>query len=314
MPSEFIYADTSIWNRLCKQNVEPAALTSVLRADNAELVLGESVLTELARAFESQKPAVRSHASQLFSYMQGYLQMGIPVSKPNWALLIEEALHLTGDGPIPSPFVDEYPPLLKRVNQLATGGFDTDVQDFTQGRKRIAENDRFGLGLFVRNYPELSNEMRHVTRPDLAKWITQQTTKPRGVFILAAYLGCQFPENKPHELHWAAGRLLLEKRYRVSRALTSDALYFQWRGANFGSVPKDFSEDTYHVVNSSYCNFFVTEDAGQATHAPYSSNQCRPLLYDGDDSLLEWLPSSIATERQRFESSLIYTPDSALSF
>jgi len=146
----FIYADTSIWNRLCRQNVEPAALTSALRAENAELVLGESVLIELARAFESQKPAVRTHASQLFSYMQGYLQMGIPVSKPNWALLIEEALHLTGDGPTPSPFVDECPPLLKRVNQLATRGFDTDVQDFTQGRKRIAEKDRFGLGLFVR--------------------------------------------------------------------------------------------------------------------------------------------------------------------
>jgi len=108
MPSEFIYADTSIWNRLCKQNVEPAALTSVLRAQNAVLVLGENVLTELARAFESQKPVVRSHASQLFSYMQGYLQMGILVSKPNWALLIEEALHITGDAPTPSPFVDEY--------------------------------------------------------------------------------------------------------------------------------------------------------------------------------------------------------------
>jgi len=146
-----------------------------------------------------------------------------------------------------------------------------------------------------------------VTRAYLARWIRQQTTKPRGVFILAAYLGCQFPKNSPNELHWAAERLLLERRYRVSRALTSDALYFQWRGANFGSVPKDFSEDTYHVVNSSYCDFFVTEDAGQATHAPYSSNQCRPLLYDADDTLLEWLPGSIAAERQSFESNFIHT-------
>jgi hypothetical protein len=294
MSSKFIYPDTSIWNRLCKENADPHALTSTLRAKNSVLVLGENVLIELARAFESQKAAVRIQARQLFSYMQGYLRMGIPVLKPNWAVMIEEALHLTGDGPEPTPFVDDYPQLLNRVNELADGAFGTDVQNFTKDRKRLVEQDRSGLPLFVKTHPALSNEMREVAREDLPSWLAQQSTKPRGAVILAVYLGSQFPENRPVELLRVAERLLLDERYKVSRALTTDALYFQWRGANYGSVPKDFNEDMYHAVNASYCDFFVTDDVDQATHAAYASNQFRPLLCDTEAPLLEWLPLRVA--------------------
>ena len=47
----YVYADTSIWNRLYDQNTEPEALSLALAERDAGFALGFNVLYEIAKQF-----------------------------------------------------------------------------------------------------------------------------------------------------------------------------------------------------------------------------------------------------------------------
>lgn len=83
-----VYPDTSAWNCLCNQTVEPHALVEALAACGATLVLGFNVMYEMAKLFHRGR-------RELMTYMKGYLALRVPIVQENWALLIEEALDVT---------------------------------------------------------------------------------------------------------------------------------------------------------------------------------------------------------------------------
>jgi predicted nucleic acid-binding protein len=52
-----IYPDTNIWNRMCKQDEDPAAQAlQTLSAKGATLVLSPHTIYELARTFTGSRP------------------------------------------------------------------------------------------------------------------------------------------------------------------------------------------------------------------------------------------------------------------
>jgi predicted nucleic acid-binding protein len=76
-----IYPDTNIWNRLWKQDEDPAKVLQALSAMGATLVLSSHTIYELARTFSGSKPNSKEQAVKLFSYIKEFLDAGIPCSK-----------------------------------------------------------------------------------------------------------------------------------------------------------------------------------------------------------------------------------------
>jgi len=91
-----IYADTSIWNRLCDEKADPHMLLSELAKRNAVPVFGFNVLYEIAKLFFSGTPEDARRGRKLMDYVKQYLVLQVPIFKENPSLLIEEAMHVTG--------------------------------------------------------------------------------------------------------------------------------------------------------------------------------------------------------------------------
>jgi len=56
--------DTMLWNELCDQNVNAAALISALSAQGKVLVLGAEAMYEMAKTFKSN-PIVENNSSRI---------------------------------------------------------------------------------------------------------------------------------------------------------------------------------------------------------------------------------------------------------
>ena len=96
--SRLIYGDTSMWNRLHDQRVPAGDLLARLAEFNSTLVIGDHAVHELAKTFRSSRTGAGDRAAALCGYLREYVDLGAPLIKPNWALLIEEAMHIVGDG------------------------------------------------------------------------------------------------------------------------------------------------------------------------------------------------------------------------
>jgi hypothetical protein len=77
---------------------------------------------------------------------------------------------------------------------------------------------------------------------------------------------------------------------RVAKGIVRADLYFNWRCANRGSNPKDLVDDLYHILNSSYCSFYVTAEPKQAEYASLILSQwTRVAIYDDHTPIDGWL-------------------------
>jgi len=70
-----IYLDTMLWNELCDQNVNAAALISALSAQGKVLVLGAEAMYEMAKTFKSNP----TRGKQLFAYLKTFTDQGFSV-------------------------------------------------------------------------------------------------------------------------------------------------------------------------------------------------------------------------------------------
>lgn len=295
--ARLIYADTSIWNRLCDQEVNGEALLSSLEAQDARLVLGENVLSEMVKTFQKSDSCSANRGRELFSYVKSLLSYGVPLLKPTRAILIGEASHVSKQGPEVVPFASDCVQLFRQVDKLSDGGFDSRARRLVLELSGAAHNDRVAARAHLRASPKLTSMLRQVSSQKLPRWIARQATGPRGREVLAGHLHAEFPSNTLSELSYTAKKLLASRRYRVSHALVRSDLYVNWRCANRGSLRSDIPDDIYHVVNASYCDILVTTDQDQASYVGHALYNAEVLVYDGTAPLLKWLLESTRHSR-----------------
>jgi len=75
MTMEFVYPDTSAWNCLCHQGVEPSELMALLATCDASLALGLNVMYEMGKLFvkASPMPTYSHRFCSLFSTLLNHL-------------------------------------------------------------------------------------------------------------------------------------------------------------------------------------------------------------------------------------------------
>src|SRR5437879_5820503 len=116
----YLYADTSIWNRLCDQDADPNELFSALALRDIGFAIGFNVLYEMAKPFFTGTEHATERGRKLLGYMKHYLSLQVPIVKENWLLLVEEALDVTGTAPMKSCFRNssQYEGVIKEIDRL----------------------------------------------------------------------------------------------------------------------------------------------------------------------------------------------------
>ena len=83
----YIYLDTNLWNALCDQKVDPKTLVTALALKSSTIVFGSHNVFELAKTFMPATQQSTTRGRQLFSYVAGFLELGIPIVRENMELL-----------------------------------------------------------------------------------------------------------------------------------------------------------------------------------------------------------------------------------
>jgi hypothetical protein len=96
----------------------------------------------------------------------------------------------------------------------------------------------------------------------------------------------------PRELEEYAAVLLAQSK-RFAKGVVRSDLYYNWRCANRGSVPKDLIDDMYHVLNAVYCDVYATREEGQAEYAQLIlSPKTKVAIYAGG-RIDRWIESPV---------------------
>jgi hypothetical protein len=295
MRRQLVYAETSIWNELCNQATDPRILSSILSRQGEQLVLGMNVFFEMAKTFGLTGEESLKRASQLFSYLKGWMDDDFPIVRQTPEILAEEAMHSQGDSISVRVFLGTYErrSLTEEIGRLASGNFDSPRQGFIASRKAIAKRARDEMRADFRAKPDVQSRLRKIPVARLDGWLTEEARSERGMTFLAGHLAGVLPENMFPNLDVIAGDLLASGEYRVSHALVRNGIYLNWRLAHRGSVPTSSFDDAYHVVNASYCSKFLTTDRDQAEQASHSLPGVRVHYYDEKKPLQAWLSDNV---------------------
>jgi hypothetical protein len=288
-----VYADTSIWNCLCDQKTDPAALCSTLAVRDAGIVLGFNVLYEMAKRFSAGTEDARKRGQKLFTCMRSYLDRRIPIVKENWALLIEEALHVT-EGKRIEPYRgdSDYQMAIEEVNKLCEGNFEGETAKFIENRKSAARDSRTTMQERLETRPDLIARLEAISDQALSQFLATESVGAQGQFLLQRHLSSEFPENSAYDLSIVA-KILLSFGYRASRVMTRGDLYLNWRCAKRGSIRPDLPDDVFHIVSASYCDVFVTTETDQATIARHAIEGIKAIVCDRNESISDRLMTEL---------------------
>lgn len=137
-PIRLTYVDTSVWNRLSQCADTSSAILDRLDQVNATDVVGDHAVHELAKTFRSSRPNATERAPRLCAYLAEYIDLGVPVIKQDWSLLIEETLHVNVDGEPPEIFLpDQCRPVLRgHLADLAAGRVSAQIESEMDHRTR----------------------------------------------------------------------------------------------------------------------------------------------------------------------------------
>jgi hypothetical protein len=287
----YLYAETSVWNCLCDQNADPQALSLDLAKRDVAFAVGFNVLYEIAKLFFTGKREAERRGRELFTYIKRHLTLQVPILKENWALLIEEAMDVTGDERMQSWFrdVNQYQITIQEIDKLCRGELAPEAARFFESRKSAARTSRNTMKDHLEARPDLKAILDMTKDDDLSHFLTTESMGPGGQFLLLAHLCSEFPKNSPSDLAPVARLLLQSPRYRVSRAMTRAGLYLNWRCVKRGSIRGDLPDDTFHVVSAAYCDIFVTAEADQATIACHAVDGIQAIVTNGNELISDRL-------------------------
>lgn len=291
MTTQLIYADTSLWNELCNQAVDPQMMSSSFARQGAQLVLGMNVFFEMVKTFGMDEEGVAHRGSQLFSYLKAWVHDEFPVVRQTPEILWEEAMNSLGESRSIRVFLDthEYRHLTEEIARLAAGKFDSSREGFIESRKTTAKRARDEMRNHFRAAPEIGSRLRKIRVDQLRDWLSEEARSEKGVSLLAGHLVDVLQEELFPKLRVIAENLLASDEYRVSHALVRNGIYLNWRLAHRGSVPTSSFDDAYHVVNASYCSKFLTTDKDQADQVSHSLASVHVRYYDQREPFGAWL-------------------------
>lgn len=297
MNPKLIYLDTNIWNRLADQNVNPPKLLADLGSKNANLALSGQTIYELSKTFLSPGSNALVRAQDLFRYVKQYVDAEIPCAHDNMVQLDGEVTALnTGASEVVAFYGPrEYGLLKAEVEKLSQGVCDKRAEEFISGRKQFSQSTRSGQQSHLQAKQTIADRLKAVTEKELRAWLDQEILSDSGAAMLANHL-LKMYENLPPETAMINARALLQiPPSRIAKGIVRADLYFNWRCANRGSNPKDLVDDLYHVLNSSYCSFYVTAEPKQGEYASLMLSQWTHVgIYDDQTPINAWLLQTVS--------------------
>jgi len=286
-----IYLDTNLWNLLCDRGVDAQECIALLDVKNIKLVLSTHTIYELAETFRSSKAKASERGRQLFSYIKTFVDLDVPCAKENTELLAAEmwALKLrtsTVDGFLRE---QDYELLRREVDRLAAGDFDDRADKFIKERTAFASNTRAAQVRHLEDRADIKRQLKSVGTDAIELWL-QTASNSKGIDILTFHIQRMFPEAPVIEAMEYAKALLASPVSRIAKGLVRADLYYNWRCGCHDSTPKDLIDDIYHVLNSTHCEIYATEEKGQLEYSGLLlTTRTRTVIYDGETPLEQWL-------------------------
>jgi hypothetical protein len=297
-----IYADTNLWNLLCDRGDAQKVLAS-LNANNATLVLGFHTIYELAKTFRNPTDDRIKRGKELFSYLKLFVDHDIPCSKDNAELLAAEMWALK----LRTPTVDvfhssaDFAVIKNEVALLANGILSGTASSFINERIEFASNTRANQISHLEIRDSMKQRLKEVHRDRLADWLNAETFSSAGHRNLTHQIANRFPGLPEIDLQEYATALLQSSNSRMAKGLVRADLYYNWRCANRGSNPKDLIDDMFHVLNSTYCDVYATEEQKQTEYAGLLlTPDTRVAIYDGAVPVDVWLAELTSKACQPF--------------
>jgi hypothetical protein len=298
MTKRLIYLDTSIWNVLAEQAADAASAYKPFSERGVEITLGLNAYFEMLKSFYGKRPDALSRGRKLFGCVDQYLGSGVRFVKTWEELLIQESKKILGIAASTDPFCAEgwQHMLRSAARDLASGDPHLGTRELMLKRDAHSDAVRNLASQNISCQAEMMSDLRSVHRSDLGDFLDQQIQGSSGRQLLAKYLSQIFPmfkEQFPIAADELAVRLLESKSNRVAHAIVRSDIYQNWRaaGRESGAVRPSVPDDSYHVVNASYCDMFITEDQdGQADAASHALAGVRALVYrDRQIPFFNWL-------------------------
>lgn len=296
MPLRLIYADTTVWNAFCDQDLDAEALTHGLASGQARLVLGTNAVYEMAKTFQGTRAGAAERGERLFKYLRRHVKLNIPLLRQTDELLRAEARYVTGLSQEVGLFYDraDYEKLDSEVSKLSQGLFDSRAARFIPERQADAKRSREALYAHIEERPYLKRKLAGIMDNGVETWIRQALKERATRQMLSGHLAAVLDGPASRDLTRIAKRLLTSPRHRVAHAMVRSDLYLNWRYCRRGSLGKDLPDDNYHIVNASYCDAFVTSDPELVTYANHVLKQTRVLLARRDTPVLAQLQGILA--------------------
>jgi hypothetical protein len=292
-----IYLDTMLWNALCDQAVDATLLVARLRERNGCLAIGTHDFYEMAKNFT--RPENHGRGRLLFSDFTRYLVDDTVLVKDNMELLAHEmwALKLRLSSPETTLSGEDRLLIVRKAEQFANGELGDDDAKYLERQKFFASSTRTSQIGLLNSRPEVKSRLKSIPADKLTQWLDGEVRRPSGIALLTSHICKRFPEASFNEAaEYAAA--LLDAEMRFSRAMVRCDLYYNWRCANRGSVPKDLIDDMYHVLNAVYCDVYATGEAKQGEYAHLVlSDETQVAIYDEKTPIDEWLVENLANPR-----------------
>jgi hypothetical protein len=290
-----VYLDTNLWNALFNQRVRVDVLLDSLEKRGIRLVLSDESLYELAKTFLSNEDAGKQRATELFSYLQGFIARSIPIAKENMDTVVAEMQSLQWMVKEVFPFINasDYEIVRTMVGHLAIDQLRGEEVERINRRIALRDFDRRGVSDFFVANPSLERCYQTITAEQFPRWVAQEARTIRGTQYLASQIQQYFPDESASEIGEYAHYLQTATANRISMGMIRRNIYINWRCAHRGSVPKDLFADSTHIVNANYCDVYGTAEKGQAEYASHLLTlSTRVYIYDQKaTSIDEWLLS-----------------------
>ena len=262
-------------------------------------MISSHTLYEMARTFESGATASIERGKTLFSYLKGFVDLGIPCAKETMEILVAEMTALKFRNAHVEAFLNQadYILLRREVDRLAFGNSGEaaeKLKNFIRERRQLASNSRAKQSVHLQHRTDTKQALKNVRPEDLMKWLEAQTGTSVAVDLLADHLRNQFPDAPTNELTEWATALLSIPFGRMARSIIKSDLYYNWRCANRESNPSDLLDDMHHVLNAMYCEIYATAESRQAEYAQLLLTPAtRVRTYDGGAPIDQWLLSLV---------------------
>jgi hypothetical protein len=296
MIAKDIYLDTNLWNALCDQSIDPPALVQRLAAKNACLAPGVHTFYELAKNFRGRNEQSDARGKVLFTHFKEFLLAETHPVKNNEELLAREMWSAQFRVPVFDILLTKADRslLYEQAKKLANGEVSLLSRDFLETMSAYAKRTRSNQIDHLGAHPGMVQHLKSIPPGRLERWLEFESSGKAGIQILAKHILGRFPRKPAVQALEYATALLFPPAKRFARGVVKSDLYYNWRCANRGSVPRDLIDDMYHVLNAVYCDVYATGEAGQTEYAHLIlTRKTRVAVYSGGMPIDQWIESLV---------------------